>query len=213
MSTNLTQLNKPGDPLCLCGKAFWGHRDSGIRQCGGPGAYGPDVRLAHERWGSSADPNLNGNLHYPNDKDRSLNEAAANKIRKYRADYNNKPPNAISFMPAIASTSGRLHSEFVRLLFLQAHRETDRFFAASGVQLAQSDRGQFHYKRAAFLAQLKSRVGLTLAKAAALRITLDLDGAPITSTTHTHPSHSQTSRLLTSSLTLGVPVPRATQCM
>ena len=172
-----------------------------------------DPRLAHERWGSSADPNLNGNLHYPNDKDRSLNEAAANKIRKYRADYNNRPPNAISFMPAIASTSGRLHSEFVRLLFLQAHRETDRFFAASGVQLAQSDRGQFHYKRAAFLTQLKSRVGLTLAKAAALRITLNLDGTPITSTTHTHPSHSQTSRLLTSSLSLGVPVPRSTQCM
>jgi hypothetical protein len=38
-------------------------------------------------------------------------------------------------MPAIASTSGRLHSEFVRLLFLQDHRETDHFFAASGVQL------------------------------------------------------------------------------
>ncbi len=116
-------------------------------------------------------------------------------------------------MPAIPSTSGILHSEFVRLLFLQAHRETDRFFAASGVQLAQSDRGQFHYKRAAFLAQVKSRVGLTLAKAAALRITLNLDGAPITSTTHTHPSHSQTSHLLTSSLTLGVPVPGATQCL
>jgi hypothetical protein len=31
--------------------------------------------------------------------------------------------------------------------------------------------------------------------------------APITSNTHTHPSHSQTSRLLTSSLSLGVPVP------
>ncbi len=29
----------------------------------------------------------------------------------------------------------------------------------------------------------------------------------------THPSHSQTSRLLTSSLSLGVPVPRPTQCM
>jgi len=27
-----------------------------------------------------------------------------------------------------------------------------------------------------------------------------------------HPSHSQTSRLLTSSLCLGVPVPRTTQC-
>ena len=92
-----------------------------------------DLRIAHDRFGSSTDPNLNGNLHYPNDIDRSL------KIRKYRADYNNNnPPNAVSFMPAIASTSGRLHSEFIRLLFLQAHRETDRFFEASGVQPAQS---------------------------------------------------------------------------
>jgi hypothetical protein len=38
--------------------------------------------------------------------DRSLNEAAADKIRKYRADCNNNPPNAISFMPANVSTSG-----------------------------------------------------------------------------------------------------------
>jgi hypothetical protein len=68
---------------------------------------------------------------YPNDIDRSLNEAADDKIRKYRADYNNNPPNTVSFMPVIGSTSGRLHSEFVRLLFLQDHRETDRFFAAS----------------------------------------------------------------------------------
>ena len=94
-----------------------------------------DLLLVHERWGSSADPNLNGNLHYPNDKDRSLNEAASDKIRKYRADYNNNP-DAISFMPSISSTSGRLHSEFIRLLFLQDHRETDRFFTSSGVQLA-----------------------------------------------------------------------------
>jgi hypothetical protein len=115
-------------------------------------------------------------------------------------------------MPAIASTSGRLHSEFVRLLFLQAHRETDRFFAGSGVLSVQSDRG-FYYHRAAVSAQLKSKVGLALAKEAALRITLNVDGAPIISRTHTHPSHSQTSRLLTSSLSLGVPVPRATQCM
>ncbi len=47
----------------------------------------------------------------------------------------------------------------------------------------------------------------------ALRINLNIDGAPITSRTHTQPSHSQTSRLLTSSLSLGVPVPRTTQCM
>jgi hypothetical protein len=66
--------------------------------------------------------------------------------------------------------------------------------------------GLFHFRRTAFSSQLKSKVGSTLAKAAALRINLDLDGAPITSRTHTHPSHSPTSRLLTSSLSLGVPV-------
>jgi hypothetical protein len=60
---------------------------------------------------------------------------------------------------------------------------------------------------------LKSKCGNILAKAAALRINLNLDGSPITTQSHTHTSHSQTSRLLTSSLSLGVPVPRSTQCI
>jgi hypothetical protein len=90
----------------------------------------------NDRVGSSTDPTLDGHLRYPNNLDQSLNDVTADKIRKYRVDYNNRPPSVVSFMPAIASTSGRLHSEFVRLLFLQTHRETDRFFAASGVQLA-----------------------------------------------------------------------------
>jgi hypothetical protein len=109
-----------------------------------------DLRIVHDRVGSSTDPTLNGQLRYPNNLHQSLNVAASDKVRKYHADYNNNPPNTVSFMPVIVSTSGRLHSEFVRLLFLQAHRETDRFFAVSGVQLAQTDRGQFHFRRAAF---------------------------------------------------------------
>jgi hypothetical protein len=117
-----------------------------------------DLRIARDRVGSSTDPTLNGHLKYPNNLDQSLNDEAADKIRKYRADYNNSPPSAVSFMPAIASTSGRLHSEFVRLLFLQSHRETDRFFATSGVQLAQFDRDQFHFRRAAFSHQLKGKL-------------------------------------------------------
>ncbi len=76
-------------------------------------------------------------------------------------------------MPGIPSTSGRLHSKFVRLLFLQTHQETDRFFASSRVQIPQSDRGYFHFRRSTFLANLKSRVVLTLTKATALRITLN----------------------------------------
>jgi hypothetical protein len=51
----------------------------------------------------------------------------------------------------------------------------------SGVQLVQSDRGQFHYRRPAFSSQFKSKVGNILAKAEALRITLNIDGAPIVS--------------------------------
>jgi hypothetical protein len=128
---------------------------SHLANSGGPVPLELDLRIAHDRFGSSSDPSLNGNLHYPNDIDRSLNEAATDKIRKYRADYNNNPPRSVSFMPAIASTSGMLHSEFIRLLFLQTHRETDRFFAASGVQLAQSTSGLFQFHDAAFSAQLR----------------------------------------------------------
>jgi hypothetical protein len=70
----------------------------------GPVSLVLDLRIAH--YGSSSDPSLNGHLHYPNDIDRSLNEDASDKIRKYRPDYNNNPPNNVSFIPTIASTSG-----------------------------------------------------------------------------------------------------------
>jgi hypothetical protein len=128
-----------------------------LANAAGPVSLVLDLRIAHDRFGSSSDPSLNGHLHYPNDTDKSLNEAAADKIRKYRPDYNNNPLHTVSFMPAIARTFGRLHSEFMRLLFLQAHRETDRFFAASGVQIAQSTSGLFHFRRAAFSSTLKAR--------------------------------------------------------
>ncbi len=90
-------------------------------------------------------------------------------------------------MPVIVSMSGRLHSEFVRLLFSQAHRETDHFFASSGVQLAQTNTGLFHFRRTAFSSQIRLKVVLY-----GQRLRQDH--------WHSHPSHSQTSHLLTSSL-------------
>ena len=116
-------------------------------------------------------------------------------------------------MPTITSTSGRLHSEFVLLLFLQAHRETDRFFAASGVKLTKHDRDQFHYKHVVFSSQVKSKVRNILDMAVVIRTILNIDDTTVESRSHTHPSHSQTSRLLNSSMSLGVTVPRSTQCM
>ncbi len=118
-----------------------------------------DLRIAHDRVGSGTDPTLNGHLKYLNNLDQSLHDTTTDKVRKYRTDYNNNLPNTVSFMTAIASTSGRLHSEFVRLLFLQAHRETDRFFAASGVHFAQPTSRIFHFHRVVFSAQLKGKVG------------------------------------------------------
>ena len=89
----------------------------------------------------------------------------------------------------------RLHCEIVCLPFLQTHRETDHFLSASGVHLTQTN---FHCHHAAFSSQLKSKVGNILDKAAALRINLNIDEAPISSRSHTHPSHIQNSRLLSS---------------
>ncbi len=80
----------------------------------GPVSLVLDLFIAHDRFGRSFDPNLNGHLHYPHDIDRSLNESTIDKIRKYRSDHNNNPPNSVSFMLTIVSTSGRLHSKFVR---------------------------------------------------------------------------------------------------
>jgi hypothetical protein len=98
----------------------------------------------------------------------------------------------------VASTSGRLHSEFVRLLFLQTHRETDLFFAVSGVksQVTESTSGLFQFHRGVFFSHLTPKVDSILTKAVSLRVNLNLDGTPITSRTHNHPSHSQTSPLV-----------------
>ena len=43
-----------------------------------PNSVGPvplvlNLRISHERFGSSFDPSINEHLHYPNDVDRSLN--------------------------------------------------------------------------------------------------------------------------------------------
>jgi hypothetical protein len=190
-----------------CGDIEW---TGDLANAAGPLPLVLDLHIAHERFGSSSDPSINGHLHYPNDVDRSLNEGATDKMRKYRADCNNNPPSSVSLIPTIVSTSGRLQSEFVRLFFLQAHWETDRFFTASG---AHSNNGLLHYRRSVFSFELKSKIGNILAKAETLWIFLNINGVLVVSRSHTHPSHSQTSRLLISSLSLGVPVPRATQCM
>ena len=73
----------------------------------------------HERFGSSSNPSLNGQHPPPDDIDKPLNEPAADKIRDYRVDYNNRPSDLISFMSVVSSTTDRLQCELVRILILQ----------------------------------------------------------------------------------------------
>jgi hypothetical protein len=78
------------------------------------------------------------------------------------------------------TTSSRVHGEFLRLHFLQAHRETTAHFNATGLppQQNRSD-NEFRFKRAAFYMGLKSKVGLVTAKASALRINLNIQGCSV----------------------------------
>jgi len=113
----------------------------------------------------------NSLLSHPQDLDAHLRLAAQRKINGYRQQHADN--QNISFLPAIVSTSTRMHGEFLRLLFLQAHRETEAHFTAAGMASQRNQSDSFRFKRTAFYQSLKSKVGLAAAKEAALRMNLN----------------------------------------
>ena len=66
--------------------------------------------------------------------------------------------------------TGLMYDEFIRLLFLHAHREAS---ALANELPEESDRFRFH--RASCFANLKGAVGLIMTKASAMRISIPLD--------------------------------------
>ena len=133
-----------------------------------------DLSMTHDRCGSSSHVQQNGLLSHPQDLDAPLRLAAQRKINSYMQQYADN--QNISFLPGIVSTSTRMHGEFLRLLFLQAHRETEAHSTAAGMSSTRNQSDSFRFKRAAFYQSLKSKVGLAAAKAAALRINLKCRG-------------------------------------
>ena len=73
-------------------------------------------------------------------------------------------------MPVAVDTSGRDYDHFLRLLFFHAHREAS---ALANDIPEESD--HFRFLRAACLANIKGTVGLILAKASVMRISIPLD--------------------------------------
>jgi hypothetical protein len=55
--------------------------------------------------------------------DVALNKTDRLKIRHYRQIYTDRP-DPIVFLPISVTTSGRVYEDFVRLIFLNTHRET-----------------------------------------------------------------------------------------
>ena len=73
-------------------------------------------------------------------------------------------------MPVAVDTSGRIYDDFLRLLFLDVHRETSDL-----TNEIPEESGHFRFLRAACFANIKGSVGLILAKVSAMRISIPMD--------------------------------------
>jgi hypothetical protein len=73
-------------------------------------------------------------------------------------------------MPVAVDTAGRIYEDFSRLLFLDTHREV----SALTNELAEESE-QFRFLRSACFVNIKGSVGLILAKASAMWISIPLD--------------------------------------
>ena len=91
---------------------------------------------------------------------------ARKKIIHYRQLYLDRP-EPIAFMPVAVDTSDRIYDDFLRLLFLLAHRE-----ASTLANDIPEESGHFRFLRTACLANIKGSVGLILAKASVMRSTM-----------------------------------------
>ena len=89
-----------------------------------------DVSTVQDFHGSADYPSVNGTLRHQ-DIDLALSQRAQEKVDKYREGYA-APGLRHSFLPAIVSTSGRIHGELLRLHFVLADKKTTRSFKALG---------------------------------------------------------------------------------
>ncbi len=74
------------------------------------------------------------------------------------------------FIPLAGDTTGRLYDDFIRLLFLHAHRE-----ASDLANEFPEESDKFRFLRASFFANLKGVVGLIMSKVSTMRISIPLD--------------------------------------
>jgi len=127
-----------------------------------------DVSLVSDRIGSSTQHGLNGKLQLGD----YLNAQARSKIGKFRHDYAAKN---IAFAPAILSVAGKIHPEFLRLLWVLADMQTVKYFNLVGDE---EDTGneRFKWSRASTFCYNRNAIGLAVAYDSAIRTHLSVHG-------------------------------------
>jgi hypothetical protein len=89
-----------------------------------------DITLRQDFVGAGHNGLNQGQFRNPDNPDKLLDSAAADKIRHYRAPY--RQNRHVSFLPACMTTSGRIHGEFLRLLYFISSKQAVDYFEALG---------------------------------------------------------------------------------
>ena len=84
-----------------------------------------DVSMRHEFHGSCQNHMRNGEASHA-DVNGALDAAVKAKLDNYLHDYNNRN---FFFLHTVMTTSGRISSDFLRLLYILSDRQADNYFA------------------------------------------------------------------------------------
>ena len=95
-----------------------------------------------------------------------LESTARTKVRRCREAYATRPGVTYAFLPCVMSTSGRIHGEFLRFLYILAHRRTLRWFEMLGSNPSDED---FKFRRGQYFWHMRAAIGHATALAVARR--------------------------------------------
>jgi len=123
-----------------------------------------DVTLRHDFVGAGHNGLNQGQLRNPDNPDKLLDSAAADKIRHYRAPY--RQNRHVAFLPACMTTSGRIHGEFLRLLYFISNKQAVDYFEALGYD---AHKAEFCHRRGVFFHNHRCTLGMACAQAVAMR--------------------------------------------
>ena len=98
--------------------------------------------------------------------DKLLEAAARTMVRRYRDAYATRPGVTYAFLPCVMSTSGRIHGEFLRFLYILAHRRTKRWFERLGYEPSAE---AFKFRRGQYFWHTRAAIGHDTALAVVAR--------------------------------------------